>query len=153
MFNKSLEATCPQLLNKDLLMLEQIKKPLLLEKLLKALALQVGSEISYPEIAQTIGSDQKTVDKYIDLLEKTFVLFRLPALNRNVRNEIKKGKKVYFYDCGIRNAIINNFKPINARTDVGALWENFLISDRVKYLRYHGIDANQYSGVPLNSRK
>jgi predicted AAA+ superfamily ATPase len=131
-------------LYKDLLMLEQIKKPLLLEKLLKALALQVGSEISYSEIAQTIGSDQKTVDKYIDLLEKTFVLFRLPALNRNVRNEIKKGKKVYFYDCGIRNAIINNFKPINARTDVGALWENFLISERVKYLRYHGINASQY---------
>jgi predicted AAA+ superfamily ATPase len=131
-------------LYKDLLMLEQIKKPLLLEKLLKALALQVGSEISYPEIAQTIGSDQKTVDKYIDLLEKTFVLFRLPALNRNVRNEIKKGKKVYFYDCGIRNAIINNFKPLRARTDVGGLWENFLISERVKYLRYHGIDASQY---------
>ena len=131
-------------LYKDLLMLEQIKKPLLLEKLLKALALQVGSEISYPEIAQTIGSDQKTVDKYIDLLEKTFVVFRLPALNRNVRNEIKKGKKVYFYDCGIRNAIINNFKPINARTDVGAMWENFLISERVKYLRYHGLDATQY---------
>ncbi|MRG48757.1 AAA family ATPase [Chitinophaga sp. SYP-B3965] len=131
-------------LYKDLLMLEQIKKPLLLEKLLKALALQVGSEISYQEIAQTIGSDQKTVDKYIDLLEKTFVVFRLPALNRNVRNEIKKGKKIYFYDCGIRNAIINNFKPINTRTDVGALWENFLISERVKYLRYHGIDADQY---------
>lgn len=131
-------------LYKDLLMLEQIKKPLLLEKLLKALALQVGSEISYPEIAQTIGSDQKTVDKYIDLLEKAFVVFRLPALNRNVRNEIKKGKKVYFYDCGIRNAIINNFKPVGTRTDVGALWENFLISERVKYLRYHGIDAGLY---------
>lgn len=131
-------------LYKDLLMLEQIKKPLLLEKLLKALALQVGSEISYPEIAQTIGSDQKTVDKYIDLLEKTFVLFRLPALNRNVRNEIKKGKKVYFYDCGIRNAIINNFKAVSARTDTGALWENFLISERMKYLRYHGIDAGLY---------
>lgn len=131
-------------LYKDLLMLEQIKKPLLLEKLLKALALQVGSEISYAEIAQTIGSDQKTVDKYIDLLEKTFVLFRLPALNRNVRNEIKKGKKVYFYDCGIRNAIINNFKTVNARTDTGALWENFLISERMKYLRYHGIDTGLY---------
>ena len=85
-------------LYKDLLMLEQVKKPLMLEKLLKALALQVGSEISYQEIAQTVGSDGKTVDKYIDLLEKTFVVFRLPALNRNVRNEIKKGKKVYFYD-------------------------------------------------------
>lgn len=131
-------------LYKDLLMLEQIKKPLLLEKLLKALALQLGSEISYHEIAQTIGSDVKTVDKYIDLLEKTFVVFRLPAFSRNVRNEIKKGKKVYFYDCGIRNAVINNFKPASARTDIGALWENFIIVERMKFLRYQGIDASHY---------
>ena len=131
-------------LYKDLLMLEQIKKPLILEKLLKALALQVGSEISYQEIAQTIGSDGKTVDKYIDLLEKTFVVFRLPALNRNVRNEIKKGKKVYFYDCGIRNAIINNFNAVTSRTDVGALWENYIISERMKFLNYNNIDAKQY---------
>lgn len=131
-------------LYKDLLMLEQIKKPLLLEKLLKALALQLGSEISYHEIAQTIGSDVKTVDKYIDLLEKTFVVFRLPAFSRNVRNEIKKGKKVYFYDCGIRNAVINNFKPASARTDIGALWENFIIAERMKFLRYQGIDASHY---------
>lgn len=131
-------------LYKDLLTLEQIKKPLLLEKLLKALALQIGSEISYHEIAQTIGSDSKTVDKYIDLLEKTFVVFRLPAFSRNVRNEIKKGKKVYFYDCGIRNAIINSFKPLNARTDTGALWENFVIAERVKILRYKNVDASYY---------
>ncbi len=131
-------------LYKDLLMLEQIKKPILLEKLLKALALQVGSEISYQEIGQTIGSDSKTVDKYIDLLEKAYVVFRLPALNRNVRNEIKKGKKVYFYDNGIRNAIINNFKPVISRTDVGALWENYIISERLKYLQYRGLDANFY---------
>lgn len=131
-------------LYKDLLMLEQIKKPVLLEKLLKALALQVGSEVSYHELAQTIGSDAKTVDKYIDLLEKAFVAFRLPALNRNVRNEIKKGKKVYFYDCGIRNAIINNFKTVQNRTDVGALWENFVIAERMKYLHYKGMDAKQY---------
>lgn len=131
-------------LYKDLLMLEQIKKPLLLEKLLKALALQVGSEISYHEIAQTIGSDSKTVDKYIDLLEKTFVVFRLPAFSRNVRNEIKKGKKIYFFDCGIRNAIINNFKPLNTRTDKGALWENFVIAERIKILRYKNVDASYY---------
>jgi predicted AAA+ superfamily ATPase len=131
-------------LYKDLLMLEQIKKPLLLEKLLKALALQLGSEVSYHELAQTIGTDNKTVDKYIDLLEKAFVVFRLPALNRNVRNEIKKGKKVYFYDCGIRNAIINNFKAVRARTDVGALWENFIVAERMKYLHYHSIHATQY---------
>ena len=131
-------------LYKDLLMLEQVKKPAILEKLLKALALQVGSEISYNEISQTIGSDPKTVDKYIDLLEKTYVVFRLPALSRNVRNEIKKGKKVYFYDCGIRNAIINNFKPISSRTDTGALWENYLMAERIKTLRYHNVDVDQY---------
>lgn len=131
-------------LYKDLLMVDQIKKPAVLEKLLKALALQVGSEISYNEISQTIGSDPKTVDKYIDLLEKTYVVFRLPALSRNVRNEIKKGKKVYFYDCGIRNAIINNFKPLNSRTDTGALWENYLMAERIKALRYHNVDVDQY---------
>lgn len=131
-------------LYKDLLMLEQIKKPLILSKLLKALALQLGSEVNYNEIAQTIGSDPKTVDKYIDLLEKAFVVFRLPAFSKNLRNEIKKGKKVYFYDCGIRNAIISNFKPVSSRTDVGALWENFVIAERLKYRAYHQVDAEQY---------
>ncbi len=131
-------------LYKDLLMLEQIKKPIILEKLLKALALQIGSEISLQELAQTVGADGKTVDKYIDLLEKAFVVFRLPALNRNVRNEIKKGKKIYFYDCGIRNAVINNFKSIDSRTDAGALWENYIIAERMKFLHYQNIDAKQY---------
>ncbi len=131
-------------LYKDLLMLEQIKKPLILEKLLKALALQIGSEISFQELAQITGSDGKTIEKYIDLLEKAFVVFRLPAFNRNIRNEIKKGKKVYFYDCGIRNAIVGNFNNIASRTDVGALWENFVIAERVKLLRYKNIDSTLY---------
>ena len=131
-------------LYKDLLMLEQINKPQLLEKLLKALALQVGSEVSYQELGQTIGSDRKTVEKYIDLLEKAYVLFKLPAFNRNVRNEIKKGKKIYFYDCGIRNAIINEFRPFETRMDKGALWENFVIAERMKLLQYHGLDTKQY---------
>jgi len=131
-------------LYKDLLMLEQIKKPLILEKLVSALALQIGNEINYQELAQTIGGDRKTVDKYIDLLEKAFVVFRLPALNKNVRNEIKKGKKVYFYDCGIRNAVINNFKSIDSRTDAGALWENYVIAERMKLLHYKDIDVKQY---------
>lgn len=131
-------------LYKDLLMLDQIKKPLILEKLVKALALQIGNEINYQELAQTIGGDRKTVDKYIDLLEKAYVVFRLPALNRNVRNEIKKGKKVYFYDCGIRNAVINNFKAIDSRTDAGALWENYVIAERMKLLHYNDIDVKQY---------
>lgn len=131
-------------LYKDLLMLDQIKKPILLEKLLKALALQLGNEVSYNELAQTIGANKETVEKYIDLLQKAFVVFVLPALNRNVRNEIKKGKKIYFYDCGIRNAIINNFNPVLSRTDVGALWENFVIAERMKFLHYNNIDAKQY---------
>lgn len=131
-------------LYKDLLTLEQIKKPVLLEKLLKALALQIGSEVSYNELAQTVGADKGTVEKYIDLLEKAFVVFRLPALNRNVRNEIKKGKKIYFYDCGIRNAIIGNFNAVTSRTDVGALWENFVISERMKQIRYTGTQTDQY---------
>jgi predicted AAA+ superfamily ATPase len=131
-------------LYKDLLNLEQIKKPVLLEKLLKALALQAGNEVSYHELSQTVEADKGTVEKYIDLLEKAFVIFRLPALNRNVRNEIKKGKKIYFYDCGIRNAIINNFNPINSRIDAGALWENFFIAERVKHLQYRGIEVAHY---------
>ena len=131
-------------LYKDLLMLEQVKKPVLLEKLLKALALQLGNEVVYNELAQTIGANKQTVEKYIDLLTKAYVIFVLPALNRNVRNEIKKGKKIYFYDCGIRNAIINNFNPMASRTDVGALWENYIIAERMKFLHYNNLDAKQY---------
>ncbi len=131
-------------LYKDLLSLDQIKKPSVLSKLLKALALQVGSEVSFQEIGQMIQVDYKTVERYIDLLEKAFVVFRLPAFSRNVRNEIKKGKKVYFYDCGIRNAIINDFKSINARTDVGSLWENFVIAERMKFLSYQKLDTEMF---------
>lgn len=125
-------------------MLEQIKRPALLEKLLKALALQLGSEVNYNELGQTIGSDRKTVEKYINLLEKAFVIFELPAFARNVRNEIKKGRKIYFYDCGIRNAIINNFKSLNSRTDTGALWENFVIAERIKFLNNNEKDAKHF---------
>ena len=131
-------------LYKDLLTLENIKKPVLLEKILKALALQLGNEVSYHEIGQLVGADKNTVEKYIDLLEKAFVVFRLPAFSRNLRNEIKKGKKIYFYDNGIRNAVIGNFSPIEKRNDVGGLWENFLISERMKYLRYNGLYPGRY---------
>lgn len=131
-------------LYKDLLMLEQVKKPVLIEKLLKALALQLGSEVNYHELSQLVGADKNTVEKYIDLLEKAFVVFRLPAYNRNVRTELKKGKKVYFYDCGIRNAILGNFNGLANRTDTGALWENYFIMERIKYMAYQGIDAKYY---------
>ncbi len=119
---------------KDIMALGGVKKPVVLEKLIRALALQVGSEVSYHELAGLLGVSSRTVETYIDLLEKTFVVFRLPALARNVRNEIKKGKKVYFYDNGIRNAVIGNFAGVRSRADLGALWENYLVSERTKLL-------------------
>ncbi|MBI5220171.1 MAG: ATP-binding protein [Bacteroidia bacterium] len=121
-------------LYKDLLMLEGIKKPVLLEKILKALALQVGSEVSFNEIGNLVHANSETVEKYVGLLEKVYVIFQLNAYSRNVRNEIRKGKKIYFYDNGIRNAILSNFNLINSRTDVGALWENYIISERIKFM-------------------
>lgn len=131
-------------LYKDLLALESVTKSAVLEKIVKALALQVGSEVSFNEIAQIVGASNATVDKYINLLEKAFVIFQLPAFSRNVRNEIKKGKKIYFYDNGIRNAVINNFTPVDSRADKGALWENFLISERLKRNTYSKTDAKTY---------
>ena len=131
-------------LYRDLLMLGTVSRPELLEKITKALALQVGSEVSTIEIGQLVGADRATVEKYIDLLEKAFIVFKLPALKRNVRNEIKKGKKIYFYDNGIRNAVINNFHNLNSRSDVGALWENYCVSERVKYLSYRGLNVEKY---------
>ena len=128
----------------DLLSMEGVRKPVLLEKLLVALALQVGGVVSYNELAQTIGSDAKTVEKYVDLLEKCYVVFRLNGLSRNLRNELKKSKKIFFFDNGIRNALIHNFNPLDLRDDAGALWENFCISERIKYNHYNGRFVNQY---------
>lgn len=130
-------------LYKDLLNLESVRRPALLGKLLTALALQVTSEVSYNELAQTVGTDNKTVEKYVDLLEKCYIIFKLNGFSRNLRTELKRAKKFYFYDNGIRNAILQNFAPLALRQDVGALWENFFISERIK--------ANQYSGRYVNS--
>jgi predicted AAA+ superfamily ATPase len=123
-------------LYKDLLQYQGIRKPEVLDKLLLALALQLGSEVNCNELSRTVGVDRGTVEQYIALLEKAFVVFRVNPLARNVRNEINTTRKIYFYDTGIRNAIIGNFKPLELRQDVGALWENFIISERVKALRY-----------------
>lgn len=131
-------------LYKDLLALDGIRRPELLNKLLTALALQLGSEVSYNELAQLTGSDSKTVEKYIELLEKCFVLRRMPALSRNMRNELKKSRKVYFLDNGVRNAIIQNYAPIEFRTDMGALWENFFVMERIKYNSYRGYKPRYY---------
>lgn len=124
-------------LYKDILAFQNIRKPDLLEKLLTGLALQMGQEVSYNELAQMLGVDKVTVEKYIELLEKCFVVFRLGSFNRNLRNELKKSRKIYFYDNGVRNAILNNFSPLALRQDVGALWENFMMSERIKQLAYN----------------
>ena len=129
---KHLKLIAGSYLYKDLFILEEIKKPVHFENLLKALALQIGSEVNYSELARMIGINKNTVERYIDLLEKAFVIFSLKALSRNVRTEIKKGQKIYFYDCGIRNAIIGNFSALDCRSDKGALWENYIISERIK---------------------
>ncbi len=132
-------------LYKDLLQYDGIKKSAMLEKLLRALAFQLGSEVNYLELAKAIGNiDPGTVEKYIDLLEKAFVVYRLHAFSRNLRNEIKKGKKIYFYDNGIRNMLISNYLPFENRIDKGALWENFIAGERMKRNAYNGESPNRY---------
>lgn len=123
-------------LYKDILSYSDIQKPDVLDKLVRALALQMGSEVNYSELSQLVSIDKNTVIKYIDILQKGYIVFRLGSFSRNVRNEIKRGNKIYFYDNGIRNAIIGNFNPLGLRNDKGALWENFLISERIKQLSY-----------------
>jgi predicted AAA+ superfamily ATPase len=129
---------------KDILALGSIKKPGLLDKLTQMLALQIGSEVSLNELSNSLGIDKNTVSRYIDLLEKTFVIFSLNSFSRNLRNELKKSRKIYFWDLGIRNAIIKNFNPLEIRADKGALWENYIISERLKYLNNIGKKVNSY---------
>jgi predicted AAA+ superfamily ATPase len=124
-------------LYKDVLLLEQIKKTAGLLKLLQALAYQLGSQVSYSELSSLTGLDAKTIEKYITVLEQTYIIFRLGSFSRNLRSELKKSRKIYFYDNGIRNALIANFIQPESRLDVGALWENFLMSERKKYLEYN----------------
>ncbi len=131
-------------LYKDILILSGIKKADILQKLTQALALQIGSEVSYNELAKLLGVNKETISNYIDLLEKAYVLFRVNPLSRNIRNEIKTNRKIYFYDTGLRNTLISNFNSLDLRQDKGALWENFLISERIKYLKYHKIYAKTY---------
>ena len=131
-------------LYKDIFSLNDICKPDLIEKLVQALAFQIGSEVSTNELANMLQTDNKTIDKYIDLLEKCFVVFRLGGLNRNLRNELKKSKKIYFYDTGVRNAVIQQFAPVALRGDMGALWENFFIVERMKRNHYGQHFCNTY---------
>lgn len=131
-------------LYKDLLQYQGIRKPEILDKLLLALALQLGSEVNYNELSRTVGVDRATVEQYISLLEKAYVVFRLGPLARNVRTEINTSRKIYFYDNGIRNTIIGNYKSLELRQDVGALWENFMISEKVKLLNYKSWAGRTY---------
>lgn len=139
-----LEELTSSYLYKDILTLDQIRKPVILQKLLLALALQVGSEVTFNELGNTVGIDKETAEKYIDLLEKSYVIFKLNSFSRNMRREIKKGKKIYFWDNGVRNAIINNFNSLALRNDLGGLWENFILSERMKFLHYTRLNPNFY---------
>lgn len=131
-------------LYKDILALAGIRKSEYLEKVVQALAFQVGNEVSYNEIAQLVGIDKNTVSTYIDLLEKSFVVFRVNSFSKNLRNEIKANKKIYFYDNGVRNMVIGNFTNLALRQDKGALWENFMMAERLKCLSYTQSNAKTY---------
>ena len=131
-------------LYKDVFEFQDIRKSSVIEKLVQALALQVGSEVSFNELGNLLGIDTVTVQRYVDLLEKAYVIFHIRSFSRNVRNELKKSIKIYFYDNGVRNSVISNFSPIELRSDIGALWENFLISERIKNNAYHNKHAKYY---------
>ena len=131
-------------LYKDILSLEGIGKPDKLVRLLKALALQIGSQVSYNEIGRLVGLDSKTVEKYIDILVKSYIIFFMPSFSRNLRNELKTSRKVFFWDLGIRNAVIGNMAQVENRQDAGALWENYVIAERMKLLAYQGSFAQSY---------
>lgn len=131
-------------LYKDILSWENIKHPDKLQTLLRALAYQVGSQVSFNELSQMCSLDSKTVERYITLLEQCYIIFRLPSFSRNLRHELKASRKIYFYDNGIRNALIADYNAPEIRQDIGALWENFVISERMKSNEYYRHWVNVY---------
>ena len=139
-----LESIASGALYKDVLSFGGIRKPDVLSRLVQCLALQLGSEVSANELGQMTGLNKATVESYIDLLEKTFVVFSLRSFARNARNELKRARKIYFWDNGIRNVVLGNFAPLTLRTDVGTLWENWLVSERLKRLAYAQSYARSY---------
>lgn len=141
---KVLKQLTESYLYKDILTLNNVKKSDKIVSLLKALAFQVGSQVSYSELAGTVGIDAKTVENYIEVLEQTYIIFRLSSFSRNQRNELKHSRKIYFYDNGIRNALISSFLPLEERNDIGALWENFAISERIKHNAYNEKYGNSF---------
>ena len=133
-------------LYKDILAMGEIKRPELLDRLLSALAFQIGQEVIYSELAQTVGTDDKTVAKYIDILEKAYIIRKVPSYARNLRNELKKSRKIYFNDCGIRNYIIGDWRPLDMRgaTEAGHLWENYLVAERAKWRLVHEPETREF---------
>lgn len=131
-------------LYRDILMLDKIAKSDKLVLLLKALAMQIGSQVSYNELSGLVGIDAKTIERYISILEQSYIIFRLGSFSRNLRNELKFSKKIYFWDMGIRNAIIGNFSLAETRPDIGAMWENFAIAERMKQNGYRHPFAQSY---------
>jgi len=131
-------------LYKDLFALKDIRRPEILEKLAKALAFQVGNQVSNRELANLVQADKETIDKYIFMLEEAFIIFRLDSFSRNLRNELSHSRKIYFYDNGIRNALISQFNPLALRNDTGALWENLMVSERWKRNEYYKKYRNAY---------
>ncbi len=138
---------------KDILILENIKQSVKIYDLLKLIAFQIGGEVSYQELSNKLSLSKNTVEKYLDLLTKVYILFRLDAFGRNRRKELTKSKKYYFYDNGIRNAIISNFNSVQLRDDVGKLWENYIISERLKYRAYNNIYSEQYFGRTYDNQE
>ena len=131
-------------LYKDIFSFQDVRKPEIIEQLLQALALQIGSEVSYNELGRLLGLNTATVQRYIDLLEKSYVVFHLRSFSRNVRSELKKSRKIYFYDNGVRNALIGDYKPLALRNDTGALWENYIIAERLKHNAYNNFYGKSY---------
>ena len=141
---KRIEEITHSYLLKDILELEQVKSSKILLDMLRLLAFQLGNEVSYSEIAQKVNIDTKTVIRYLDLFEKAFVLLNVRGYSGNLREEVTRKSKYYFYDNGVRNALISNFNPLHLRDDVGMLWENFIFMERLKKRSYHSLSANVY---------
>ena len=139
-----LEDIAESYLFKDVLQLTTIKYTNKIRDLLRLLAFQVGQQVSINELTQKLAINRETVERYIDLLEKAFVIFRLPAYSSNLRNEVAKMDKIYFYDTGIRNILIDNLKPLDQRVDKGSIWENFIVAERRKQILYSGLRAKTY---------
>jgi len=131
-------------LYKDLFEIQKVRNPHVLQKLLQALALQIGAEVSYNELGSLLHLDNETISRYINVLTQTNVIFELPPYKRNLRNTLGKLRKIYFFDLGIRNTLINNLNPLELRTDVGALWENYCIVERRKFNENHRLFPNAY---------